>query len=233
MFDLKLPTHRRGFLGSVAATAVAVGLSELVPHALTGQGYSTSTDAAQAGAKQDPALTAWLGKVKGKHRIVYDAPEPNHGFAFAWSRVFYMTNNETGVPDSDVSVAIILRHNAIPFAMTDAMWDKYKFGENFSISNPATNAPSTRNFLYKAPAGALPLPGMGIDELLAGGVLMGVCNVAIKFYSGQLSKKMNVSADDVRNDWLANILPGIQVVPSGVWAVNRMQERGCAYCFAG
>jgi intracellular sulfur oxidation DsrE/DsrF family protein len=227
MFDWKLPTHRRGFLGSVAGGAAAFGLTSLAkPLEL-----AAATD--QSPAKEDPAVTAWLAKIAGKHKIVYDAPEPNHGFAFAWSRVFYLTNNETGVADKDLSVVIILRHNSIPFAMKDEMWAKYKFGEQFSITDPASNAPSARNFLYKAPAGALPLPGMGIDELLGAGVLMGVCNMAIKFYSGMVAGKMNMTADAVASDWRANLLPGVQLLPSGVWAVNRTQEHGCAYCFAG
>jgi intracellular sulfur oxidation DsrE/DsrF family protein len=29
------------------------------------------------------------------------------------------------------------------------------------------------------------------------------------------------------------LLPGVQVVPSGVWAVGRAQEKGCGYCYAG
>jgi len=29
------------------------------------------------------------------------------------------------------------------------------------------------------------------------------------------------------------MVPGIQLVPSGVLAVNGAQARGCAYCFAG
>jgi intracellular sulfur oxidation DsrE/DsrF family protein len=29
------------------------------------------------------------------------------------------------------------------------------------------------------------------------------------------------------------LIPGVQVVPSGVLAVARSQEKGCAYCFAG
>jgi len=227
MFDWKLPTHRRGFLGSVAGSAAALGLTGLArPLEL-----AAATD--QNPAKEDPGLTAWLGKITGKHKIVYDAPEPNNGFAFAWSRVFYLTNNETGVADKDISVVVILRHNAIPFAMTDPMWDKYKTAGPFTISDPATNAPSTRNFLYKAPAGALPLPGMGIDQLLAAGVLIGVCNMAIKFYSGMVAGKVNMTADAVASDWRANLVPGVQLLPSGVWAVNRTQEHGCAYCFAG
>ena len=44
---------------------------------------------------------------------------------------------------------------------------------------------------------------------------------------------MNLDAMEVKNDWKANLLPGIQIVPSGVWAVGRAQEHGCTYCFAG
>jgi intracellular sulfur oxidation DsrE/DsrF family protein len=43
----------------------------------------------------------------------------------------------------------------------------------------------------------------------------------------------NLKADEVYKDFMGGILPGVQVVPSGVWAVGRAQEHGCAYCFAG
>ncbi|HSD33640.1 MAG TPA: twin-arginine translocation signal domain-containing protein [Gemmatimonadales bacterium] len=226
MLDLNLSTHRRGFLGSVAATAAAFGLGSVVPRRLLAEAPAgTSVD--------DPQLDAWLRKIKGKHKQVYDMSEFNGGLAFAWSRVFYMTNAETGVPETDIGVVVILRHGALPFAMNDAMWAKYKFGEVFHVNDPATSAPSVHNFFYKAPAGALPIPGMGIDELMATGTLFGACNMAIKFYSGIVGKQMNLKPEDVANDWRANLLPGVQVVPSGVWAVNRAQELGCTYCFAG
>jgi intracellular sulfur oxidation DsrE/DsrF family protein len=32
---------------------------------------------------------------------------------------------------------------------------------------------------------------------------------------------------------VSGVLPGIQVVPSGVWALGRAQEHDCAYVFAG
>ena len=57
--------------------------------------------------------------------------------------------------------------------------------------------------------------------------------MAIVVYSAVIADMMKMSAEDVKKDWLANILPGIQVVPSGVWALGRAQEHGCAYCFAG
>jgi hypothetical protein len=57
--------------------------------------------------------------------------------------------------------------------------------------------------------------------------------VALTVYSGVVAKKMNGDAAAVKADWVAGLFPGIQVVPSGVWAVNRAQEHGCTYCFAG
>src|SRR5437868_3687463 len=73
----------------------------------------------------------WIKKIKGKHKIVYDAPEPHDGFAVIWSWVFYQTNNQTGTPDNDLTAMVVLRHNAIALAMEDRLWEKYKFGEMF------------------------------------------------------------------------------------------------------
>jgi intracellular sulfur oxidation DsrE/DsrF family protein len=227
MLDLKLPTHRRGFLGSVAATAAAFGLGNLAPRSLVAEPMPFTP------AVDDPQLDAWLNKITGKHKQVYDMPALNGGVGFVWSRVFYMTNMETGVPESDVTVVVIVRHEALPLAMTDAMWAKYKLGEVFKINDPETKAPAVRNFMYKIPADKQPLPGISIENLMASGTLFGACNMAIKFYSGLVAKGMNMTADDVANDWRANLIPGMQVLPSGVWAVNRVQERGCTYCFAG
>jgi len=227
MLDLKLPTHRRGFLGSMAASAAAFGLGSLVPRGLVAQPVPTGPQA------NDPQLDAWLNKITGAHKQVYDMPEFNDGVGFIWSRVFYLTNQETGVPESDVSVVLVLRHNAMVFAMKDAMWAKYKLGEMTNVTDPKTKAPAVRNTFYKmAPEDQL-LPGMSIDGLMASGTLVGVCHMAIKVGSRELAKKMNMPAEDIAKDMIANLIPGVQVVPSGVWAVNRVQERGCTYCFAG
>jgi hypothetical protein len=44
---------------------------------------------------------------------------------------------------------------------------------------------------------------------------------------------MNMDPAEVKKDWVAGVLPGIPLMPSGVWAVGRAQEHGCAYVFAG
>jgi len=44
---------------------------------------------------------------------------------------------------------------------------------------------------------------------------------------------MGLDAKDVYKDMIDGLLPGIELVPSGVWALGRAQENGCGYIFAG
>jgi intracellular sulfur oxidation DsrE/DsrF family protein len=60
-----------------------------------------------------------------------------------------------------------------------------------------------------------------------------VCDMALTVYSGMFAPNMNMKPEDVKKDWMSGLLPGIQSVPSGVWAISRAQEKGCAYCYAG
>ena len=230
MLDLKLPTHRRGFLGSVAATAATLGLGELVPKPLEAQ-YDAASKPAGAG---DPAFEAWLNGIKGKHRQVYDAVEPNDGFALIWSHVFLLTGTQGyGVPEGDLGVVVVLRHSAIPIAFGDATWAKYKFGEMFKVNDKSTNAPAVRNVFANIKPGDLPFPEAAVEKLQASGVRFGVCNMAINFFSMQTAQALGKQAADVKQEWIAGLLPGITVVPSGVLAVNGAQKRGCSYCYAG
>jgi intracellular sulfur oxidation DsrE/DsrF family protein len=221
-FD-RLSTHRRGFLGGLAAAAAA-GLASLTPLRLEAKPRGGSSSGA------DPAFETWLNRITGKHKMVFDAPEVNDGMPVIWPRVWLNGNNENyGTKDTDNSGVVILRHASIPLAMRDELWAKYKLGENFNIK--AGEAPATKNIFAKVMP--LPLPGTGVEALLASGVLFGVCNVALTVYSGMVAQKMGTDAAAVKADWVAGLLPGVQVVPSGVLAVARAQEKGCGYCFAG
>jgi hypothetical protein len=224
MFDFDhASTHRRGFLGTLAAAAAA-GFASMTPLRLEAQpraGSSKGTDA---------AFEAWLNRITGKHKMAFDAPEPNSGMPVIWPRVWLNGNNDNyGTKDSENTAVIILRHAAIPIAMQDALWAKYKFGEMFGIKEGETAA--TRNIFAKPLP--LPLPGTGLEQLLAAGALVGVCNVALTIYSGMAAQKMGTDAAATKAEWVAGLLPGVQVVPSGVLAVSRAQEKGCKYCFAG
>jgi intracellular sulfur oxidation DsrE/DsrF family protein len=213
-------TARRGFLGRIAAGVAAVGLGGALPSRLGAE------DAPGFGSF-DAALDAWFGKIKGKHRMVFDAPEPNSGMVAIWPRVYLNTMDATWPGQS--SAVVILRHAALPLAMGDALWAKYSLGEMFGVKDG--DVPAKRN-PYATITG-LPIPGLGIAELLKAGVLVGACDVALTIYSSGAAKKMGLDPETVKKEWIAGLLPGVQVVPSGVLGVARAQELGCAYCFAG
>jgi len=219
-----LLTSRRNFMGSLAAGATA-GLSMM-------SGPLLANDDVNSPVVED--AEAWFKKVKGKHKIVYDAPEPHDGFPIIWSWVFYKTNNATGTPDNELTAMIVFRHNGIPLTMEDRLWEKYKFGEVFKIDDANTSAPAVKNPYWVPTIGFWNANGIqGIKDLQARGVMCCVCDMALTVYSGMVAQKAGMSAEEVKKDWVSGLLPGIQVVPSGVWAIGRAQEKGCAYCFAG
>ncbi len=230
MFDLtKHSTHRRGFLGKLAAAA-ALGVTGLTPLRLEAQPEPRSEGGSKGGV--DPAFESWLNRITGQYKMIFDAPEVNGGMPVIWPRVWLDTTNANyGTTDAQNSAVVVLRHSAIPLAFQDAMWAKYKFGEVFHLQDEATKAPAVKNLFAKPMP--LPLPGTGVEDLLAKGTLFGVCNIAITIYSGAVAKSMNMDAAVVKQDWIANLIPGIQVMPSGVLGVSRSQDKGCKYCFAG
>jgi hypothetical protein len=221
---------RRGFLGRLVTGAAALGMASLAsPLALSAKNVI------------NPAPTDgddWFNKIKGKHRMIFDATGPKDILPFAWPKVFLLTNAGTGTAEKDCGVVVVLRHDAIPFALEDRLWEKYKFGEVFKVQDPLTKAPALRNPFWQPKPGDYKVPGIGavaigINELQASGVLFCACDVAMTVYSAVLAGGSNLDPQEVKKEWLGGVLPGIQVVPSGVWAVGRAQEHGCAYCFAG
>jgi hypothetical protein len=232
-------TSRRSFLGTLATGAATISAASLAP--------------LSAGAKKitenfptDDDPDVWFNQLKGKHKIVFDATKPHEIFPFVWPLVFKMTNEAPGTPSKENNVVVVLRHDAIPYAFEDRLWAKYNFAEVFKAGDLGMafkaadykTATASRNPFWKPKEGDFQVPGIGsvaigINDLQARGVMFCVCNAAITVYSSALAQGMSMKPEDVKKDWIAGLLPGIQVVPSGVWAVGRAQEHGCAYCFAG
>ena len=113
----------------------------------------------------------------------------------------------------------------------------HEVGGAFQAADAKT-ATKTRNPFYMTKPGDFAAPGfgavaIGIPELQASGVMFCVCNAAITVYSNVVAGMMGLKPDDVMKEWKAGLIPGVQVVPSGVWALGRAQEHGCKYIFAG
>lgn len=225
-------THRRGFLEILFGGAAALGLSALVS--------PVSKASSMLSPPSSPVSEAesWINKIKGSQRVVFDATQPHGIFPFAWPRVFMMTNQKTGVVPEDCGVVVVLRHSAIGYAFDHRLWNDYQMGELFEADDSKTGKRSLRNPFWKPDKGDYTVPGIGevsigINELQSVGVLFCVCETAITVYSTIAAGKMAKDAAAVRSDWMTGLLPGIQPVPSGVWAIGRAQQKGCAYIFAG
>ncbi|MFN8248065.1 MAG: twin-arginine translocation signal domain-containing protein [Ferruginibacter sp.] len=221
---------RRRFLQTLATGTAAIGMASIAGpfqqlHAETVNDFSMT-------APPDE----WFDKLNGKkHKMVFDATGPHGIMPFAWPKVFMITNAATGTPEKECGVVVVLRHDAIPYAMESSLWEKYHFGELFKADDPLTKKPSVRNPFWKPKPGDFKIPGVGnveigINELQDNGVMFCVCNMAMTVYSNVAAGQMNMQASDVMAEWKKGILPGIEIVPSGVWALGRAQEKGCAYC---
>lgn len=219
---------RRQFINTLAGSAAVFGLSSFIT--------PEEQEFYREFSPDDPE--AWTSKIKGRHKIVFDATQPHGIYPFAWPRVFLMSNKATGAQEKDCCAVVVLRHAAIPYAFDHAVWEKYRFGEVFQAMDPKTGDPSLRNPFWKPVKGDFRVPGIGevaigINELQENGVLFSVCSAAITVFSNTVADKLNLPPEDVKTDWMKSLLPGIQPVPSGVWALGRAQEKGCSYIFAG
>src|SRR5215217_2509359 len=128
MSTKKSNPDRRKFLGKIAGGAAALGLLSI----------PSSIKAAPSLFQQTDEADELFKKIKGKHRVVFDATRPHELMPFVWPRVFLLTNMATGTAEKDNSVMVVLRHDAIPYAFEDKLWAKYKFGEMFKADDPAT-----------------------------------------------------------------------------------------------
>jgi hypothetical protein len=207
---------RRGLFGRLAGS-LAIGLV-----GLTSVSGRAETDTA---ATDGPN---WPGKLKGRHRQVVDAYDTNSGDPLAFAYTFLLAN-AAGAATS----VVVLRHTAFPIALNGSMWGKYKIGEALKIIDPETKAPAVKNpFLHPRP-GVLDLDEMAVDKLMANGTIFGGCNLALIFLSKMLAGNAGVTGDEAAKEWAANVVPGITIIPSGTWGVNRAQEGGCTYCAGG
>lgn len=217
-------TQRRGFLGRLAAGALAV----------TGLGVVERRTLAAATIDVEEGADEWLAGVNGAYRQFFDATSVNEGFPFAFAMTFLNTVGETyKTSDKNINAIVGLRHAAIPLAFNDDIWAKYKLGEMFNVQDPATKAPATRNPYAYAKEGELRIPGMAFEKLQARGVIFTCCNMALTMLSAAAAQRAGLPADGARAEWVSGMFKGVHIVPSGVLAVNRAQKKGCTYCFAG
>jgi intracellular sulfur oxidation DsrE/DsrF family protein len=211
---------RRTFISQVAAGALALAA---VPAASAIASTVTPAD-------DDP----WIKALKGKHKQVFDAPDTNAGFPFMFAATYLQTMMEHyKLAATEVSAMVVVRHFGTGMGLNDSIWKKYNLGKMLNVLDPATKAPATRNIFYKSKPGDMMNIDASADKIIAKGVVVGVCGFALKALSGMAAEGAGMKADAAHAEWIAGVIPGAFVLPSGVLGVAKAQEAGCTYCYAG
>ena len=225
---IKMNIDRRNFFTSIA---LGVGASAF-PNFITD--FDKLKPVKIPSQLNNEMVSKWFKNIKGEHRVVYDGSQPHNTLPITWNWAFLESNNSVGVEDSNMTAMTVLRHSGIVLAFNSDIWNKFKLGELVSFNDNKTGKPSLRNTVYEPETGDMPLPPIqGIKDLQQRGSLFCVCDLATKVYGSAVANKMNLDPDQVYKEMVDGILPGIELVPSGVWALGRAQNENCAYIFAG
>jgi intracellular sulfur oxidation DsrE/DsrF family protein len=211
---------RRLFLARLGVGAGVVGATVV--------SSSTAVAQASADARWKPARHSqddWLDKIPGQHRFVFDTTTPDGmalGFQFA-ANYFTANHDAYGLEDHDLAVVIVARHKSTSFGYNDAMWAKYgkQFSEQANFADPKTKEPPTVNAYADR-----------MDALIKRGVHFAVCQMSSRRIAGAIAQATGGEADSILKELAANLVANARIVPAGIVAVNRAQERGYTFVYA-
>jgi intracellular sulfur oxidation DsrE/DsrF family protein len=174
----------------------------------------------------------WLDR-PSQHRLVFDTTT-FEGFANALafaSNYIRVNRTDYNVPENEIALLMVVRHRSTPFGYNDAMWAKYgeTMAKQSKFEDPKTHeAPKVNLFNAKDYAAVLDTRGVTLDALAKQGVTIGICSVATRGYAGAIARAVGGDADAINQELIANLVANGRMVPAGIVAVGRAQERGYA-----
>jgi hypothetical protein len=246
--DIESPvTERRQFLGQLAGGAAALAVAACAhPQAAAGTqaptpapGQSaTKPDSMAAAHPAPPPMTfdlSWTDKLTGTRKQVFDAPEIADGTVLHQARMFFVNYQDMyHVTDADLRAVLVIRHEAIPMVLNDAMWAKYTFiGKKVTkLKDPTSGEWAERNPFINAKKDdrhSMIWPDGGLDTLISRGAIVLGCNLALNGFARVVAEKSKQQPDAVRAEFHQSLVPGVILVPSGIFGVIRAEEGGCNY----
>ena len=228
MFDsANDPTRRRGFIGQLAGGAAALAGLGFAPPLFAGE-------SAVVTRADGPWDDSWTSKLEGrKLRTVFDAPQVNSALALHQAAaVIDNYRDVAGISEKELGLVVVIRHRAIPMAFNDFIWNKYNAGVDLKLNDPATGEPARRNpFLNITKDDNKGMVGeaQSLKTLHEKGVIFLGCSNAAMGWAYMLAKKAGTKVEDVRAELKANVIPGMTLLPTGIFAVVRAQNVGCSY----
>ena len=229
--DKSQPLPRRDFVSQIAVSALALAGTGCATGAAASASPSASTSSTPRPATQTTWDDSWFGRLKAKHRAVFEQPEIDMGSGPSYA-VRYLTGMRDALGVDDAQAVVVLRHQAVPLVLDDAMWEKYGIGEErklkgagdaWQLKNPvATPRGASRTAEPGRPQGNVPW-------LTANGHIVLGCNIALQAYAAIVSRKVSGQQTTIYEELRAHLLPGVIMQPNGVYATHRAQEAGCTY----
>lgn len=227
-------SHRRTFLGRLAAGAAAFGAA-----AATGasplHAMPTSSEFKPARHPQDD----WMDEIPGKHRLFLDAVTANGAAEAITFASNYALANKTGygLAAPELAILICYRHFATPFAFSDDAWAKYgaAWSAVIGYKDPATGAAPVRNYWNaRGLPGMQPNRGVTVADAAARGIRFCVCDLATSVFAGMAAQATGGKADDIYQELKrGTVIGNAQFVSAGIVAVGRAQERGYSFSYVG
>jgi len=208
---------RRSFLTTVGSGATLLGVAA----AARAQSPQASSGSAEKWQPMRHKEDDWL-ELPGQHRFIFDTTTPdsmNESLLFAGN--FYIANsNGYGLKDADLAVVLVARHRSTPFGYTNAIWEKYgvPISTRQNFVDPQTKEAPKVNVYSRQ-----------IDGLVRRGTHFAVCQMATRAYAGVIAAAVGTTPDAIYSELAANLVPNAHLVPAGIVAVNRAQERGYSF----
>ena len=191
-------------------------------------------EAQQAKAVDDKWDVSWTDRLPGKYKAVFDGPSVSEGGALFRACIWRDQHKEVyGTERKDASAVLVLRHAAIGLIMNDAYWNRFAVGKEEKWKDAKGKKWITVNPIRAAdPEMKGPFKEYNLTDFMAsGGIVLG-CNMAFRSIVSQYMKADKLSSADAMKVAKENIVPGIILQPSGIFAALRAQEVGCNYVLA-
>jgi intracellular sulfur oxidation DsrE/DsrF family protein len=225
----KSSMERRLFLARLGVGAGVVGASVMGSTTVDAQ---SAPDSAWRPARH--SQDDWYEKIPGVHRFLFDTSTgESMGWAMQFATNFYTANQmEYGLKETDLAVVIVARHKSTSFAYNDSIWAKYgkQLSEQSEFMDPNTKEPPKINVYAGSGEGRLQVGRM--DALIKKGVQFAVCATSTRGIAGRIAQANGLETSSVIKEITSNLIPNSRMVPAGILAVNRAQERGYSFIYA-
>jgi intracellular sulfur oxidation DsrE/DsrF family protein len=209
---------RRSFIGRLFAGAATMAAGA-TPRLL---GAATAADPGDD----------WMKALTAPHRTVFDVSTHKNGKPLGHAKNFLDGWRDAfKTPERDVNLVMGIHGEAAPFLFNDALWERYKIGQQYEVTDGETKSPALRNVFTSAHAAAAALvtPAQTIEALQQRGARFIICMNTIDNTSRKLAAASLGSYDEIHAAILAGLLPGVITVPAITVALTQLQEHGVKY----